>query len=300
MSDARRPSDGQVGDAELANPFEGAYATRRLRANGIELSCADWNPQGPATILLVHGLHAQGHVWDPIAAELARDHRVLCPDLRGHGDSAWTRDQGYWTRHFVADLHALLQELNAGPVLYVGHSLGARIGYVYGAEQPRGLRGMLLADTAPETPKTAARLVSRIVGGTGAPPGFRTRGEARDHYAAAYPEWQPVFHLLYALHQLRRNWADRFVNKHDPDLYWITRSAGLSEVPYLWECAARAAVPAQVIWGERSPYLDRAMLDRVVATMPRAEPVVLPAGHAIPREIPDAFTEQIRRFDATL
>lgn len=286
--------------APATNPFDGRFTTHRVIVNGLQLSYTDWNRKASSVFLLVHGLHVQGHVWDPLAAELAREHRVICPDLRGHGDSHWAREDGYWTPNFVADLHALVQALGVGPVVYVGHSLGARIGYVYGAWHPGDLRGMVLADTAPSMPQDAARIVSGIVGGGKMPAGFRTREEARGYYAATYPEWKPVFHDLHALHQLRENWAGRFVNKHDPDIYWITRSAGLSEQPMLWESAAKADVPALVMWGERSPYLDRALLDRIVGTMPRAQAAVLPSGHAIPREVPDEFLRETLRFAGSL
>lgn len=273
-------------------PFGDLFVTRRAGVNGLELSYTEWNPGETATCLLVHGLHVQSHVWDPIAAALSRHYRVICPDLRGHGDSDWARD-GYWTRHFVSDLHSLLEAVGCGPVMYVGHSLGARIGYALGATHPDDLLGMVLADTAPETPRAAAQIVTRILGNANAVHGFRSREDACEHYSQAYPEWQPVFHRLHALYQLRENWASRFVNKHDPDLYWITRSAGLQEVPYLWDCAARIPVKTWVMWGERSPYLDKNMLERVTATIPHAQALIMPAGHAIPREIPDEFVERV-------
>ncbi len=44
----------------------------------------DGPPQGEA-VLLLHSLGTDLHVWDPQAAALARAHRVIRPDLRGHG-----------------------------------------------------------------------------------------------------------------------------------------------------------------------------------------------------------------------
>lgn len=254
----------------MSVPFAGRYASRQETVNGLRIAYNEWNSASPDAIVLVHGLHGQSHAWDPIADILAAQYRVICPDLRGHGDSAWSRE-GYWTRYFVEDLHHLVQRLAVAPVLYVGHSLGARIGYAYGATYPGDLRGMVLSDAGPETPKQAAQNATRVVGAASASHGFRSREEAVAHFREQHPEWQPIFHELDALYQLRENWAGKFVHKHDSDLFWITRSAGLKEVPELWAAAAKAAPRTLILKGERSPYLDKPLLDRLLATMPRAE-----------------------------
>ena len=57
-----------------------------LRANGTTLHVRVGG-QGPATILL-HGYGETGDMWAPLAAELAHDHTVIAPDLRGMGLSA--------------------------------------------------------------------------------------------------------------------------------------------------------------------------------------------------------------------
>jgi pimeloyl-ACP methyl ester carboxylesterase len=268
-------------------------------AGGLRLRVNVWNPGGSRTLLLVHGLFGQSHAWDPVADDLARDFRVICPDLRGHGDSSWARD-GYWTRNFVEDLRHVLDGLGTLRVLFVGHSLGARIGYAFGAEHPARVEGMLLSDAAPETPATAARNVARIIGSAATEHGFHSREQALAQFRAEHPEWAPVFHELDALHQLRRNWAGKYVYKHDPDLYWITRSAGGKEAPYLWDAAARATPRTLILRGNRSHYIDDALAARLEEVMPEARVESLDAGHYLPRERPREFTARLRAFAASL
>jgi pimeloyl-ACP methyl ester carboxylesterase len=279
----------------MSLPFDGRFASRQETVNGLRIAYTEWNPAGRKAVVMVHGLHGQGHAWDPVADLIAAEYRVVCPDLRGHGESSWSRE-GYWTRNFVEDLHQLVQRLGLAPALYVGHSLGARIGYAYGATYPSDLRGMVLSDAGPETPKTAAQSASKVVGSASASHGFRSREEALAQLREQHPEWQPIFHELDALYQLRENWAGKFVYKHDPDLFWITRSAGLKEIPELWAAAARAKPPTLILKGERSPYLDQALLDRLLATMPKAEAAIMPTGHYIPREQPEAFARRVLDF----
>lgn len=276
-------------------PYEGRFSTKTEEIGGLRLSYTDWNETAPSVFVLIHGLHGQGHAWDPIADILSREHRVICPDLRGHGESSWARE-GYWTRCFVEDIRRLIERLRLPPVFYAGHSLGARIGYAFGGEHPSLVRAMMLSDTGPETPKQAAQGVTNVVGKASSSHGYYSREEALKNLREAHPDWQPIFHELDALYQLRENWAGKFVNKHDPDIYWITRSAGLKEIPYLWEKAALATMPTLLLKGERSPYLDVALIERLLKTMPRAEAAIMPTGHYIPREQPEEFARRLLSF----
>ena len=70
----------------------------------------DWgNPSAPL-LILVHGGFDHAHSWDWTARVLAQDFHVIAPDLRGHGDSAWSPTGAYPIAHFVYDL-ALLVDL---------------------------------------------------------------------------------------------------------------------------------------------------------------------------------------------
>src|SRR5690606_2756293 len=126
---------------------------------------------------LLHGLNVQLHTWDPIASELAKEHRVLCLDLRGHGESDWSRE-GYWTKDFVKDVHGLLHQLDVVPCVLVGHSLGARIAIAYAGEHPADITHLILSDTGPETPPTTAQDQGTRIANTNDVKGFRSEADA--------------------------------------------------------------------------------------------------------------------------
>jgi len=73
-------------------------------------------------VLLVHGLGDNARIWDPVTERLAATHRVIAPDLRGHGRSAATcrRDMG----SMAADLRAVINETGIHRPHLVGHALG--------------------------------------------------------------------------------------------------------------------------------------------------------------------------------
>src|SRR6202163_1989274 len=73
-------------------PFPASFSIQEIQTNGTILHVRIGG-QGPA-VLLLHGYGETGDMWAPLAAELARDRRVVVPDLRGMGLSSRPED-GY-------------------------------------------------------------------------------------------------------------------------------------------------------------------------------------------------------------
>jgi pimeloyl-ACP methyl ester carboxylesterase len=101
----------------------------------------DLTGTGPL-LVLVHGITENRHSWDPLTDDLARDHRVLRVDLRGHGESPGGDDYGIAT--LADDVAAAVAQFDAGPPLLVGHSLGGMVVTAYAAA--REVRGVVNVD----------------------------------------------------------------------------------------------------------------------------------------------------------
>ncbi|TDT97474.1 pimeloyl-ACP methyl ester carboxylesterase [Streptomyces sp. 846.5] len=116
----------------------------------LRLHFTDTGPRDGAPVLLVHGWGGAGSEWDPVAAELARSHRVIVPDLRGHGSSPAPDPAaaGYAPVDFAADLAALLGGLDAAPVTAVGHSMGGQIVVALAGDSPSLVAGLVVLDPA--------------------------------------------------------------------------------------------------------------------------------------------------------
>lgn len=97
----------------------------------------DSTGEGPL-LVLVHGITENRHSWDPLLSDLARDHRVLRVDLRGHGESP--KGPGYGVADLAADVEALVD----APPLLVGHSFGGTVVTAYAALFPA--RGVINVD----------------------------------------------------------------------------------------------------------------------------------------------------------
>ncbi|WP_327435256.1 alpha/beta fold hydrolase [Streptomyces sp. NBC_01236] len=105
---------------------------------------ADHPGTAPA-LLLVHGWGGNGGDWDPTLPYWR--HRVIVPDLRGHGRSP-KPGEGYGARDFAADLAELLRGLDTGPVVAVGHSMGGQAVTALAVEHPELVRGLVVVDPA--------------------------------------------------------------------------------------------------------------------------------------------------------
>lgn len=102
-----------------------------------------------APVLLVHGLGSSAQDWEYQIPALAQRYRVIAVDVRGHGRSDKPRER-YSIAGFCADIVALLDHLQTGPVHYVGLSMGGMIGFQLAVDHPERLKSLTIVNSAPE------------------------------------------------------------------------------------------------------------------------------------------------------
>src|SRR5438270_5723227 len=97
-------------------------------------------------VVLIHGFGKTGDMWSPMAAELAKDHTVVVPDLRGMGLSSHPAG-GYdkWTQ--AGDIRAVLDKLGIERADIVGHDIGAMVAYAYAARYPDKTSRLVVMDS---------------------------------------------------------------------------------------------------------------------------------------------------------
>ncbi|GAB3227501.1 alpha/beta hydrolase [Glycomyces halotolerans] len=116
---------------------------RRLRLGAV--STAVWEGgEGPPVVLL-HGQGEFAGVWLRVIPELARRHRVIVPDLPGHGAS--TTEARLDADTVLAWLGALIERTCASRPVVAGHLLGGAIAARYAAGHSDGLAHLVLVDT---------------------------------------------------------------------------------------------------------------------------------------------------------
>ncbi len=122
----------------LLGPTSNSYVSQRLR-----LHYVDWgNPDAPP-LILQHGGRDHCRSWDWVAEELRHDWHVICPDLRGHGDSNWSPEGHYGIDAYVYDFAQLIHDLGYDQVTIIAHSLGGNIATRFTGLYPEKVRKLV-------------------------------------------------------------------------------------------------------------------------------------------------------------
>ena len=138
------------------------FAERELDLRGARLRYAVAG-EGPP-LLLVHGLGGTIENWRALAPGLAERHRVVVPDLPGHGRSAPLAGSPDLDA-FAEAVLVVAAEAGAARSVWVGHSLGGLLGLRAAALQPDAVRGLVLAAAAgPSSTSRAAHVALTSLG----------------------------------------------------------------------------------------------------------------------------------------
>lgn len=118
----------------------------RFESQRLNLNYLDWGNADKPLLLLVHGGEDHARSWDWVAQALRDDWHIICPDLRGHGDSDWSPDGAYTMEYMAYDLAALIRHLNARDVRIVAHSYGGAISLRYAGLFPETVRRLAVIE----------------------------------------------------------------------------------------------------------------------------------------------------------
>ena len=127
-------------------PYPAAFKVQDIATNGTTLHVRVGG-SGPAVVLL-HGFGDTGDMWTPLAVELARNHRVVVPDLRGIGLSA-KPEAGYEKMNQAKDIRGVLDQLGIDQADVVGHDIGVMVAYAYAASYPAKTTRLVVMDAPP-------------------------------------------------------------------------------------------------------------------------------------------------------
>jgi pimeloyl-ACP methyl ester carboxylesterase len=124
-------------------PFPASFRTQEIATNGTTIHTRIGG-KGPAVVLL-HGYGETGDMWAPLAADLARDHLVIVPDLRGMGLSAKPAG-GYDKKTQGQDIAGVLDALKVQKTDLVTHDIGNMVGYAFAAQNRARVTRFVLMD----------------------------------------------------------------------------------------------------------------------------------------------------------
>ncbi|MGW5047585.1 alpha/beta fold hydrolase [Streptomyces griseoluteus] len=121
------------------------FTVQQTDTNHTRLSVAVGG-SGPVLVLL-HGWPQTSRAWARVMPELARNHTVVAPDLRGTGDSD-RPEHGYAKTNQADDIRGILTALNlTGPVAVAGHDIGSMVAFAWAAAHPEDVSHLILVDS---------------------------------------------------------------------------------------------------------------------------------------------------------
>jgi pimeloyl-ACP methyl ester carboxylesterase len=128
--------------------FTRAVATapehRDVDVDGARVHYRAWGTPGRPGLVLVHGGAAHSGWWDHIAP-LLETHRVVAPDLSGHGDS--DRRDTYGTAQWAREVLAVAAAEGLSRPVVLGHSMGGWVALTAGVEHGDAVAGVAAIDS---------------------------------------------------------------------------------------------------------------------------------------------------------
>lgn len=243
------------------------------------------------TILFVHGFPLSRAIWQPQIEALAKNYRVIAPDLRGHGESSAPAGV-YAMDTFAEDLQALIAERKCGPVILVGHSMGGYINFAFYRKFPQSVRALVLfctrAGADSEEGKTGRENLAQ-----------RTEREG----AAAVAEQMLPKMLAPATAASRPDLVE-----HVRKMMLATSVTGLvgslrgmAARPSSLELLPQINAPTLIVAGEHDAIIPTAESAALARAIPHAELAMIPgAGHLASLENPDAVMATLHAFLAKI
>ena len=125
---------------------EGTFETSSTRIH------ARWAGAGHP-VLLLHGFPQSQLMWRTLAPMLARDHFVVCADLRGYGSSGCPasdpKHEAYAKRAMAQDMVELMATLGHTRFAVAGHDRGGRVAYRLALDHPQQCAALAVLDVVP-------------------------------------------------------------------------------------------------------------------------------------------------------
>jgi len=243
--------------------------------------------EGRRPVVLLHGLFGAARNFGTVQRAIAQAQRVICLDLRNHGESPHSVGMDYDT--MAGDVLETLMERGALPCALVGHSMGGKVAMRVALRKPEVVARLLVSDIAPVAYRPASADYAHAMQALPLAPGL-SRAAADAMLAKAVPEPSVrAFLLQNLMFGAQPRWRIGLANI----------VAGLADIGD-WPPMPKDAVyggPTLFVAGARSDYIRPDHRSAIRALFPAARFVtVKDAGHWVHADNPAGFLGVLNAF----
>ncbi len=281
---------------------------RYIEARGLKLHYLEWGEKAGVPLILIHGFLDHAHSWEPfvecLRSRCSEPAWIIAPDCRGHGDSGWVGDGGYY--HFpdyVFDLDCLVRSLETSSVVLLGHSMGGTISFLYAGAFPERVQKLVLAEGLgppgmdfSDAPLRVGKWISEVgASWRGKQTEYASLEDAAKRLQRTNPRLRPDLALSLVRWGMRSTGDGKWVWKFDP-LHRTT-----APQPFYLEQALeflrRIVCPVLIVQGKESRQRRRADIQQRLAALERQKSVEIEnAGHMIHHDNPEELARVVADF----
>lgn len=264
------------------NEYADRFWTSR---DGLKLHFRDYAGRADRPpVLCLPGLTRNARDFEPVAERIAGEWRVLCPDLRGRGDSAYAKDSAsYNPLQYVDDIALLLEQEGIERVVAFGTSLGGLMTMILAMTAPQRLAGALLNDVGPEIEPGGLERIRGYVGqGRSFPTWMHAARALEEGQGDIFPDWDIADWLAMAKRCMVVGSNGRIHFDYDMRIAEPFSQPGGEAGVDMWPgIAGLKDCPVLLVRGELSEILSARTLAKMAEMLPDAEAVTVPrVGHA--------------------
>jgi pimeloyl-ACP methyl ester carboxylesterase len=272
-------------------------------SDGLKLHYRDYAGRADRPPLLcLPGLTRNARDFEPVAERFAGEWRVICPEMRGRGDSEYAKDsETYNPLTYAADVEALLAAEGITRFVAVGTSLGGLMTMLFAMGDPSRLAGAVLNDIGPVIEPEGLERIRSYVGQLRSFPTWMHAARAlEESQGDIYPDYAIADWLRLAKRVMDFTGSGRITFDYDMKIAEPFRQpGGESASPNMWPAfEALAGRPVLAIRGELSDILSAATLKVMVARLPgMASVTIARTGHAPTLDESEALDAIARLLD---
>jgi len=281
------------------------YADRYWSSrDGLKLHYRDYEGRDDRLpIVCLHALTRNARDFEKLAGRIAGDWRVICPEMRGRGQSEHARDAAtYNPLQYVEDLTVLLDELGIERFVPIGTSLGGLMTILMGMMAPQRLAGAVINDVGPYLePAGLSRIKDYVGQGRSFPTWVHAARGLEETQGAAHPGFDLSDWIGMAKNLMTLSGTGRIVFDYDMKIGEPFASLDVHAQPDIWPgLDGLAGKPVLIARGALSDLFSKETLSGMVARLGSADVVTIEnVGHAPTLNEPEAIAA-IDRFLAAL